>query len=243
MAASGPSGPSGLSGLSVLHRYLIDIINTTVHTDWRTLLLTPRAELEGLELFLATESTEVVYPAPERIFYAFTLFNITFCKVVIIGADPYHGTDQAMGLAFSIAPDTAALPPSLRNIFKEIESDTGVAPADISGDLTGWAQQGVLLLNTALTVRAHKAGSHARAWKAYTDALIALISEHSPHPLVFILWGNLAKSKKALIEPRHHIITGVHPSPLSAYGGFFGSRPFSACNALLTDMGNAPIVW
>ena len=167
-------------------------------------------------------------------------------KVVILGQDPYHGPGQAHGLAFSV-PDGMRLPPSLRNIYKELESDLGV-PARQDGDLTRWATQGVLLLNTSLTVEAGKAGSHAgRGWEAITDACVrAVAARHQSS--VFILWGSHAQQKARRIPELgagspHLVIESPHPSPLSAYRGFFGSRPFSRANAFLRDSGRDPIDW
>ena len=164
-------------------------------------------------------------------------------KVVIIGQDPYHEPGQAMGLSFSV-PDGVPLPPSLQNIYKEIAADLG-APVCQSGDLTRWAEQGVLLLNATLTVRAHVANSHQRlGWGIFTDAAIKALSDGREN-LVFMLWGGFARSKKALIDPRRHcILESVHPSPLSANrGGWFGQHQFSRCNAYLTACGLDPVDW
>jgi len=183
------------------------------------------------------------YPPGPLIFNAFNLCPFEQVKVVIIGQDPYHEPGQAMGLSFSV-PDGVPMPPSLINIFKEIEQDLGTRmPA--SGNLTRWAQQGVMLLNATLTVRAHQAGSHQRiGWETFTDAAIRALSAGRDH-LVFILWGGYARSKAALIDrSRHLVLQSVHPSPLSANrGGWFGNHHFSQANAYLTANGITPIIW
>jgi uracil-DNA glycosylase len=163
-------------------------------------------------------------------------------KVVIIGQDPYHGTGQANGLCFSVHPGIE-IPPSLVNIYKELSSDLGCYIPN-NGDLTYWAEQGVMLLNTVLTVRAHQANSHRGiGWEEFTDAAIRVLADQD-RPLVFILWGGPARRKKALIHnPKHLVVESVHPSPLSAYNGFFGSRPFSRTNDYLKSCGIEPIDW
>lgn len=190
------------------------------------------------------EAGHVVAPAPERIFAALSLTPLESVRVVILGQDPYPTPGHANGLAFSyVGPPP--LPRSLVNIFRERKSDLGLAPP-ADGDLTPWARQGVLLLNTALTVRegASKAGSHLLlGWGAVTDALIGAVSATRPHA-VFILWGKPAQTKRVLVdEGRHHVLESPHPSPLSASRGFFGSRPFSHANAWLERQGEAPIRW
>ena len=183
------------------------------------------------------------YPPGRLIFNAFNLCPFDKVKVVIIGQDPYHEPGQAMGLSFSV-PESIAMPPSLINIYKEIEQDLG-KPMPHSGDLTRWAEQGVLLLNATLTVRAHEANSHQRlGWATFTDAAIKALSEGREH-LVFMLWGGFARSKKYLIDQsRHCILESVHPSPLSANrGGWFGQHQFSRCNAYLASQGIAPVDW
>lgn len=183
------------------------------------------------------------YPPGRLIFNAFDLCPFDRVKVVIIGQDPYHEPGQAMGLSFSV-PQGITMPPSLVNIYKEISADLGV-PMPTSGDLTGWAKQGVLLLNATLTVRAHQANSHQRlGWSLFTDAAIKALSERRDH-LVFMLWGGFARSKKTLIDPnRHLVLESVHPSPLSANrGGWFGQHQFSRCNAYLEAEGIEPIKW
>lgn len=193
--------------------------------------------------FLDDERSEHhVFPPKEKVFAALHATSLRDTKVVILGQDPYHGPGQADGLAFSVSRDTA-IPPSLRNILKELHDDTG-AIIPTHGDLSSWAQQGVLLLNTTLTVRKGEAGSHyGCGWETLTDVIIRKINE-KPNPVVFLLWGAHARKKKSLItQPHHVIIEGVHPSPLSAYRGFFGSKPFSRVNAVLEQAGHSPIQW
>lgn len=185
----------------------------------------------------------VCYPPGQLIFNAFNRCPFESVKVVIIGQDPYHEQGQAMGLSFSV-PDGIQMPPSLINIFKEIHDDLG-KPMPSSGDLTRWADQGVLLLNATLTVRAHQANSHQRlGWTAFTDAAIKALSDHRDH-LVFLLWGGYARSKKQLIDTRRHcVLESVHPSPLSANrGGWFGNHHFSQCNRYLAEHGLEPVDW
>ena len=192
---------------------------------------------------LNIEYKEVCYPPKERIFKAFNLCPFNNVKVVILGQDPYYKKEQAMGLSFSV-PDRVKLPPSLRNIYKEIEDDLRNSMPK-SGDLTRWAEQGVLLLNTTLTVREAKPNSHKDlGWQEFTDAVIKALSEHHEH-IVFMLWGGFARSKKRLIDTnRHCIIESVHPSPLSANrGGWFGQHQFSRCNAYLKQYGLGEIDW
>lgn len=183
-----------------------------------------------------------VYPPGKLIFNAFNLCPFNKVKVVIIGQDPYHGPGQAHGLCFSVN-DGVQMPPSLQNIFKEIQDDLGT-PVPSTGNLTRWAEQGVLLLNATLTVRAHQAGSHQRkGWEEFTDAVIRKLADEREH-LVFILWGAYAQKKGAFIDrTRHLVLTSVHPSPLSAYHGFFGNHHFSQTNAYLQEHGQTPIVW
>jgi uracil-DNA glycosylase len=186
--------------------------------------------------------TTSVYPAPAQIFRAFDECPFDQVKVVIIGQDPYHGPGQAHGLCFSVS-DGVKLPPSLQNIFKEIASDIGT-PVPKSGDLTRWAKQGVLLLNATLTVRASQAGSHqGKGWEKFTDAAIRAISDQREH-VVFLLWGRYAQQKEALIDAsKHLILKTVHPSPLSAYAGWFGSKHFSKANDYLCAHGMVPVQW
>ena len=183
-----------------------------------------------------------VFPSEENVFHALDTTSLEATKVVILGQDPYHEHGQAHGLSFSVQPNVA-IPPSLRNIFTERENDIGLKPP-MHGTLTPWAQQGVLLLNTSLTVREGVAGSHAKkGWEAITDQIIRTVNEN-PERCVFILWGAHAQTKKKLITQGHHaILEAPHPSPLSAYRGFFGSSPFSRTNALLQEAGRAPIDW
>ena len=183
-----------------------------------------------------------VYPPGRQIFAAFDQCPFDQVKVVILGQDPYHGPHQANGLCFSVNQGIE-FPPSLRNIFKEVSSDTG-APVPVSGDLSRWAQQGVLLLNATLTVEEHMAGSHhGRGWEQFTDSAISALSQKRDH-LVFILWGSYARSKAALIDrSRHLVLESVHPSPLSAHRGFFGNHHFSLANKYLQAHGIAPINW
>lgn len=187
--------------------------------------------------------TTTVYPPPKFIFRAFELTPFDQVKVVILGQDPYHGTGQANGLCFAVNKGIS-LPPSLQNIYKEIKSDTGKEPSSSSGDLENWAKQGVLLLNATLTVEAHKAGSHQnKGWEQFTDAVIRVLSEQKEN-LVIILWGAYAKKKGSVIDrSQHFVIESPHPSPFSAYNGFFGSKPFSRCNTYLVENGKSPIVW
>ncbi|KXB44126.1 uracil-DNA glycosylase [Bacteroidales bacterium KA00344] len=183
------------------------------------------------------------YPPGKLIFNAFNLCPFDKVKVVIIGQDPYHEPGQAMGLSFSV-PEGIVMPPSLRNIFKEIEDDLG-KPMPTSGDLTRWAEQGVLLLNATLTVRAHEANSHQKlGWDFFTDAAIKALSRHR-QGLVYMLWGGYARSKRYLVDQQHNLVLeSVHPSPLSANrGGWFGQHQFSRCNEYLISKGQKPIDW
>lgn len=183
-----------------------------------------------------------VYPEGKNIFNAFNLCPLPNVKVVIIGQDPYHEPRQAHGLCFSVQ-DGVEFPPSLQNIFKEIESDLGT-PVPQSGNLERWARQGVFLLNSILTVRAHQAASHAnKGWETFTDEVIKQISDKTEN-VVFMLWGNYAKVKGKVIDTKKHLILNtVHPSPLSVYRGFFGCKHFSRANQYLTEHGKTPINW
>ncbi len=183
----------------------------------------------------------VIYPPGSQIFRAFDLTPVSQVKVVILGQDPYHGPGQAMGLSFSV-PRNIPAPPSLKNIFKEIEDDLGIRMSG-SPDLEPWARQGVLLLNSVLTVRGGQPASHAGiGWTEFTDAVIRYLSDHC-EGIVFMLWGNFARSKADLIDTsRHHVLLAAHPSPL-ARGAFFGCRHFSKANALLAAQGKEPIDW
>lgn len=183
-----------------------------------------------------------VYPDMYNIFSALQYTSYQGAKVVILGQDPYHGPDQAHGFSFSVKPGVA-IPPSLRNIYKELQEDLGINPP-AHGHLLAWAKQGVLLLNNVLTVRAHQAHSHqGMGWEQFTDQVIDLLNQRST-PLVFILWGKHAQKKGASINrSKHKVITSPHPSPLAAHRGFFGSRPFSKANHFLLETGQEPIDW
>ena len=187
-------------------------------------------------------ATKQIFPPGRQIFAAFNATPFNEVKVVILGQDPYHDVGQANGLCFSVN-DGIQFPPSLRNIFQEIHNDVG-SPIPQSGDLTRWAKQGVLLLNATLTVEALKAASHQRqGWEQFTDEVISHLSLHRDN-WVFILWGSYAISERSLINPdKHLILTSVHPSPLSAYRGFFGNKHFSKANNYLVEHGKTPIVW
>lgn len=220
-------------------------MNVQIEESWKE-VLSPEFEKDyfiRLTDFVRQEyQTTTVYPPGKLIFNAFNLCPYPKVKVVIIGQDPYHGPGQAHGLCFSVN-DGVPFPPSLQNIFKEIQSDLG-SPIPETGNLTRWAEQGVLMLNATLTVRAHQAGSHQhRGWEEFTDAAIRALAENREH-LVFILWGTYAQKKGAFISrDRHLVLTSVHPSPLSAYHGFFGNKHFSRANAYLEAHGETPIVW
>lgn len=214
--------------------------------SWDRLLATEFESEYYLKLreFLKTEYKEhTVYPDMHDIFNALKVTAYEDVKVVILGQDPYHEPGQAHGMAFSVSPGIKQ-PPSLVNIFKELKDDLGIEPPPKDyGYLMSWAEQGVLLLNTCLTVRAHQAGSHRnKGWERLTDRIIELLAKR-PEPLVFILWGANARSKVPLIEDRHLILEGPHPSPLSAYSGFFGGHYFSKTNEFLEANGESPIDW
>ncbi|MGF2096627.1 uracil-DNA glycosylase [Mammaliicoccus lentus] len=212
--------------------------------DWQEIFhnIKEQHDFSEMEAFLeeAYQNT-TVYPARENVYQAFDLTPLDNVKVVILGQDPYHGPNQAHGLAFSVQPD-AKFPPSLRNIYKELESDIGCKRT--SPHLQDWAKEGVLLLNTVLTVEAHKVHSHKNiGWEIFTNEIIKSISREL-EDVVFILWGKPAQEKIKLIDTeRHHIIKSVHPSPLSAHRGFFGSKPFSETNQFLKSKGKEPINW
>lgn len=184
----------------------------------------------------------VVYPPAPLIFNAFDSCPFDRARVVIVGQDPYHEPGQAHGLSFSV-PEGVEIPPSLANIHKELQSDLGIAPPG-HGSLAGWARQGVLLLNSTLTVRAHQANSHsAFGWSRFTDAAIRALCERKTKPVVFLLWGSFARSKRELVTPPHVALEAPHPSPLSAHRGFFGCRCFSKCNEILRAAGEPEIDW
>ena len=198
---------------------------------------------ESLVGFVKQEyASRTIFPPAGQIFSAFNTCPFSDVKVVILGQDPYHGPGQAHGLCFSVN-DGIPFPPSLQNIFKEISSDLGLQIPS-SGNLTRWAEQGVLLLNATLTVRASQAGSHqGKGWEEFTDSVIKIISEKAEN-VVFILWGSYAIKKKALIDAsKHCILTAPHPSPLSSYRGFFGCKHFSKTNEYLQSVGKTPIAW
>ena len=207
-----------------------------MHDSWKPFLKSEfdQPYFKELSQFLTDAyAKKTIYPPKQQVFSAFTT-DLNDIKVVIIGQDPYHGPRQANGLAFSVHQGIQ-LPPSLQNIFKEIHDDVGT-PIPTNGDLTRWAKQGVMLLNNTLTVEAHLAGSHrGKGWETFTQHVIEYLNANRPH-LVFILWGRDARSKKPMIDQtKHFIIESAHPSPLSAYNGFFGSKPFSKCNAKLKE--------
>lgn len=220
-------------------------MNELIHNEWQEVL---KDEFEApyyekLRQFLKKEYQEqVIFPEMNHIWEAFEWTPYDKVKVVILGQDPYHGPNQAHGLSFSVQP-TIKTPPSLVNIYKELQSDLGIPPVN-HGYLKSWADQGVLLLNTVLTVRNGQANSHrGQGWETLTDAVIKKLNERAT-PIVFILWGKPSISKLKLIDTtRHAVITAPHPSPLSAYRGFFGSKPFSKTNEALIKFGETPINW
>ncbi len=198
---------------------------------------------ERLQEFVADQRARyTVYPPEHEVFAALHLTSYADTRVVILGQDPYHGPRQAHGLCFSVQPNVA-IPPSLANIYKELHTDLRIVPPR-HGNLESWAQQGVLLLNATLTVRAGQAASHSgHGWETFTDEVLRTVNA-KPQCVVFLLWGSYARKKKSLIDlTRHVVIESAHPSPLSAHNGFFGSRPFSRANAALTEAGRQPIDW
>ena len=215
-----------------------------MHESWKDFLNTEfdKPYFKELSDFLHSEyEKKTIFPRKELVFRAF-MTDLNDVKVVILGQDPYHTPGAAEGLAFSV-PNSQPIPPSLVNIYKEIDADIG-HHANPGGSLRNWQKQGVLLLNTVLTVEAHKAKSHSgKGWEIFTTATIEYLNRERPH-LVFILWGRDARNKKSLIDTsRHLVLESAHPSPLSAYYGFFGSKPFSKCNKFLIDNGLTPIEW
>lgn len=220
-------------------------MNVKIENSWKQELSDEWAKDYFVRLtdFVRNEyATKQIFPSGNQIFAAFNATPFNDVKVVILGQDPYHDVGQANGLCFSVN-DGIPFPPSLRNIFQEIHNDTG-APIPQSGDLSRWAKQGVLLLNATLTVEAHRAASHQRqGWEQFTDQVISHLSQNREN-LVFILWGSYAISKRTLIDDsKHLVLTSVHPSPLSAYRGFFGNKHFSKANTYLTSHGKDPIEW
>ncbi len=199
-----------------------------------------------LTSFLKVEykNKKAVYPAPERVLWALRSVDYEKVKVVILGQDPYHGEGQAIGLSFAVPNSLRIKPPSLKNIMKEIEADLGKKVDPTKSELAHWVNEGVLLLNTVLTVRKAEAFSHRdKGWEQFTDRVIELLNKRKD-PVIFILWGAPARKKKALInQPPHFVIESAHPSPLSAHNGFFGSKPFSKANAILKKLGKDPIHW
>lgn len=220
-------------------------MDVRIAEDWKE-ILAPEFEkpyFEQLTGFVRAEyASRRIFPQGRNIFRAFDKCPFDRLKVVIIGQDPYHGEGQANGLCFSVN-DGVQFPPSLQNIFQEVHDDVG-APIPESGNLDRWAEQGVLLLNAVLTVRAHEAASHAgRGWETFTDAVVRAIAERKSG-IVYMLWGNYAQRKGAIADPsRNLILKAVHPSPLSAYRGFLGSHHFSQANEYLTKTGREPICW
>lgn len=217
-----------------------------IPTNWKPWLIEEFSKpyFSQLQSFIeASYTSGVCYPSTENLFRALELCSPFEVKVVLLGQDPYHGEGEAHGLSFSV-PDGIPLPPSLRNVFKELESDLGISYRK-NGNLTFWAEQGVLLLNTVLTVEANKAGSHRRkGWEEFTDAIIRLLSDKRKH-LVFLLWGSEARKKQVLIDSRRHLVLQCgHPSPLSANRGhWFGNGHFSKTNQYLKEKGYNPINW
>lgn len=215
--------------------------------DWQELLASEfdQPYMQALQAFLSDEQAQgkTIYPPGDQIFTAFHLTPVKNVKVVILGQDPYHGPDQAHGLSFSVPSSIKKLPPSLKNIYKELNADLGV-PIAATGDLSPWAKQGVLLLNAMLTVERKNAGSHQKqGWESFTNKVIELISERC-EGVVFVLWGAYAQKKAVLIdESKHLLLKGIHPSPLSAHRGFFGSKPFSLINQYLSDKGQSEVDW
>ncbi len=220
-------------------------MDVKIAEDWKEILQGEfdKPYFEELTRFVRSEyAAGQIFPAGRNIFRSFDKCPFETLKVVVIGQDPYHGVGQANGLCFSVN-DGVPFPPSLQNIFQEIRDDVGT-PVPSSGNLDRWAEQGVLLLNSVLTVRAHQAASHAgRGWEQFTDAVVRIIAERKQE-LVYMLWGSYAQRKGQMADPsRNLILKSVHPSPLSVYRGFFGCRHFSQANAYLESVGKTPIVW
>ncbi len=220
-------------------------INPSIHESWKNALWEEfQSEyFSNLKAFLEEErSNHTIYPPGPNIFNAFNLTPLPNLKVVILGQDPYHGPGQAHGLCFSV-PHGIKAPPSLKNIFKEIHTDLEL-PIPTHGNLESWASSGVLLINATLTVRAHEAGSHQKqGWETFTDKVIETVSQEKEH-VVFLLWGRFAQAKKKLIDTsKHLVLESVHPSPLSAYNGFYGCRHFSKTNEYLREHGIEEVNW
>jgi uracil-DNA glycosylase len=216
-----------------------------IHNDWLAPLSAEfkKPYYKNLHQFILKEYNSFkVFPDPDDIFNAFHFTPLGSVKVVILGQDPYHGKGQAHGLCFSVKPHVS-IPPSLENIYQELQDDLGCFIPN-NGYLEKWARQGVLMLNTVLTVRAHKANSHReKGWEEFTDAAIRAVNELDK-PIVYILWGRPAQGKKSMLNnPKHLVLEAPHPSPFSASRGFFGSRPFSKTNAFLEENGETPIDW
>lgn len=225
----------------------IKLSKLSLHPSWKDALESELSKpyISEIETILSDKlkKGEVFFPDTENIFHALSYFSVSDTKVVIIGQDPYHGPGQAHGLSFSV-PEGIKIPPSLRNIHKELESDIESYQAPLDGCLVGWARQGVLLLNSVLTVDAGLAGSHgAVGWTRLTDKIIEQVNDRSSS-CVFILWGGFARKKANMIDrSKHLVIESAHPSPLSSYRGFFGSKPFSKANAFLIEKGRSAISW
>jgi len=220
-------------------------LQVLLHNDWKSILKSSLSSHNFQKLSNRVSdaySKETIYPPKEKLFEAFHLCSFQETRVVILGQDPYHGPGQAHGLSFSV-PQACPFPPSLKNIFKELYTDLGIMR--VSGDLSDWASQGVLMLNTSLTVRAGEPGSHSKlGWMEFTKAIFSALNTHEK-PIVFLLWGNHSQKFSSLItNPKHLILTSAHPSPLSANrGGWFGSRHFSKTNDFLVSQGLEPIHW
>lgn len=217
-----------------------------IQNDWLEALNKEFKKPYYKELFYFVKNeynTKVIYPPADDIFNAFHFTPLSKVKVLLLGQDPYHNVNQAHGLSFSVLPQQKDIPPSLQNIYKELNDDLGCKIPN-NGYLKKWADQGVLLLNTVLTVRAHQANSHqGHGWEQFTDAVIQAVNQQD-RPIVYFLWGRPAQQKKKMLtNPKHLILEAPHPSPLSAYRGFFGSKPFSQANEFLMAHGEEPIDW
>ncbi len=225
----------------------IELSASKLPKDWQALLASEfdQPYMLALQKFLLAEQAQgkTIYPPADQIFTAFNLTPLKDVKVVILGQDPYHGPDQAHGLSFSVPSSVKKLPPSLKNIYKELNTDLGI-PIATTGDLTPWAKQGVLLLNAMLTVERKNAGSHQKqGWEIFTNRVIELLSARGNN-VVFVLWGAYAQKKDVLIdENKHLVLKGIHPSPLSAHRGFFFSKPFSHINQYLVENDQVEIDW